>query len=327
VPYTYPDLNTTFLAAVRADGTVLLPSFHRPWAVAVPGTVFTPVDGEFFDRTTGKLNPLWSANAPALPPWFKYTTLRPLPALNPGFPGPEDGGGDVKNLAGAPGTLRRLVGSKPEYWNNDSFWIDLDFPVQTAPDGRRYKALFAPLIVDLDNRVNVNVHGNVQGPRQAHFSNQGWGPWEVNVGHVFSARSGAEWKNLLRGTALPPQPGRYGGTPWTGSLGTPGVPGQAAPAAGVAHFYSQVDFDGRNEATGRPSGPLLLPGLGAADRSCFPSFLSAGGRLPATATAVSPNAAATRRSTTPSCRREITGRLRSPTWKRCCATATPARRR
>ena len=166
VPYTYPDLNATFLAAVRGDGAVLLPSFHRPWTAEAPSSGFTAADGAFFDPTTGQLNPLWSANPPSSPPWYKYTTLRPLPALNLGFPPPEDGGGDVKNLMG-PGTLRVApAGSPAQYWNNDSFWMDLDFPVLTAPDGRRYKPLFAPLIVDLDNRINANVHPHVHGPGQ-----------------------------------------------------------------------------------------------------------------------------------------------------------------
>src|SRR5438105_5470996 len=122
-PYTYPDLNSTFLAAVRADGTVLLPSFYRPWASA-------PENGQFCDPHTGEINPRWAAQKKGIvalsdpATWFKYTALRPLPAFNPGFPAPEDGGGDVKNLIGGPGTLRRMKGQTPAYWNNDSLWID-----------------------------------------------------------------------------------------------------------------------------------------------------------------------------------------------------------
>src|SRR5262249_38393423 len=119
--YSYPDLNNAFLAAVRAsDGAVLLPSFHRPWAAAAAGGA----SGQFFDPVTGRRNPLWEPGATP-PAWFKYTTFRPLPALNPGFPPPEDGGGDVKNLVGGPGTFRRLNGTTPEYWGNDSSWMDL----------------------------------------------------------------------------------------------------------------------------------------------------------------------------------------------------------
>ena len=102
--------------------------------------------------------------------------------MGTGFPLPDPaGGGDVKNLVGSPG-------------NNDSIWMDLGYPVMTTPDGRIFKPLFAPLIMDLDNRVNVNVHGNVRGsgtglslhhaPIPTHRSNQGWGPWEVNLGMV-----------------------------------------------------------------------------------------------------------------------------------------------
>src|SRR5262249_47728064 len=153
-PYTYPDLNNMFLAVVSADGAVLLPSFHRPWLRDDndPNTGFGSLDPK---------NPNWYDNAK---PWLKYMVLRPRPADHDGFPPPEDAGGDVQNLGGGPG-FRLADGARA---NCDSVWLDLDFPVMTAKNGQKYKPLFAPLIVDLDNRVNVNVHGNARGGDGSH---------------------------------------------------------------------------------------------------------------------------------------------------------------
>jgi RNA polymerase sigma factor (sigma-70 family) len=35
-------------------------------------------------------------------------------------------------------------------------WIDLGFPLKVGPDGRQYKPLVAPLLLDKENRINVN---------------------------------------------------------------------------------------------------------------------------------------------------------------------------
>ena len=139
VPYTYPDANNLFLAAVAADGSVITPSFHRNW-------IFGPLEAS---------NSNWST------PQGKYLVLRPRPAeMGDGFPFPPDPmpglrqQGDVKNRVGAPG-------------GNDSIWIDLAYPVQHANDGRKFKPLFAPLILDLDNHVDLHVHGDVLGNHPA----------------------------------------------------------------------------------------------------------------------------------------------------------------
>ena len=84
VPYTYPDLHSHFLAAVRSDGTVLTPSFHREY---------------LFGRLDDPTNVNWT-NAQG-----KYKTLRPRPIDNPGFPYPEDRGGDVRNLPFSNGAM------------------------------------------------------------------------------------------------------------------------------------------------------------------------------------------------------------------------------
>jgi hypothetical protein len=103
----------------------------------------------------------------------KYTSLFPdRIGWHRDFVTPDtDATGDVKNLESGPG-------------GNDSKWMDLGFPVKTAPNGKRYRPLFAPLIVDLSNRVNLWAHGNRAGDTttgRTHVSNMGMGPSEVNL--------------------------------------------------------------------------------------------------------------------------------------------------
>src|SRR5262249_382203 len=120
------------------------------------------------------------------------------------FPPPADPNGDVKNLVGSPG-------------GNDSIWLDLGYPVNRTPAGRRYKPLFAFFIVDLDNRVNVNVTGNIKAGGN-HASNQGLGKWEVSLAQVMTQGGGTEWRNLFLGSTTPSIKGRYGpdGVPASG---------------------------------------------------------------------------------------------------------------
>jgi len=253
-PYTYPDLNNFFLAAVRSDGTVLAPSFHRPW-------LFNP--GKAFNDMT---NPNWTNQQ------GKYFTLRPRPAEHPGFPAPDDAFGDVKNL--------------PWSKTNDSIWIDPGGPVMTAADGTLFKMLVAPCIIDLDNRINVGAAGNIEGGGTVSRSNQGWFPSEVNLSQLWTNSTAKnEWLNLFLGNP----PGTQPTVPPTGYLGKYGkslAPGGVLPAvsnalptgvifpnASPAHVYAQADLDGRNETNGGPTGPVQLPGTGVAPaNSCFPTF-------------------------------------------------------
>lgn len=262
-PYTYPDLNTMFLAAVKADGTLLVPSFHRSWNGF--GSL-DPMNANWYDTTN---------------PNLKYMVLRPRPVdqlktgetwvggasggVNPPrafFPAPADSGGDVKNLIGAPS-------------GNDSFWMDLGYPVQTSGDGRKFKPLFAFLIEDLDNRVNLNVHGNVRAtgdtstPRNIHASNQGWGPWEVNLRYVLTTQSGGayEWPNLFTGNGS--YRGRYGAD------GQPSSSGSNAAGGSLAHFYAQGDVDGCKEQSGYIQSNVVVP-TGLTLPNCFPDFTGKG---------------------------------------------------
>lgn len=254
--YTYPDANSLFLAAVQGkDGRVLTPSYHRPWL----------------------FNPTTSLNDPANPNWSnaegKYRILRPRPAEHsPSFPYPEDGGGDVKNLTDSPGYLDPITG---QYCNNDSIWIDLGFPVMTGSDGRKFKPLFAPLIQDLDNRVNVNAHGYwfchpwLGGLNVTRFqSDKGWGPWEVNPRWVISAPN--EARNLyLGGNGIPGRydvTGNYWGSGWWRLADRYGPGGP---------FYSTTNYDCFGDYK---NDYFQLPGsFGWPATTCFPAITDIAG--------------------------------------------------
>ncbi len=286
VPYTYPDRNNMFLAVVRADGTVALPSFFRPDTTFFPAanantgvTVALnnwinslgkyrilrprPVDQLTRAQLTGAGLPY-----PLVPEQLNGAQIRALTTLIQNlqaqgqlFPYPEDAFGDVKNLVGTPG-------------GNDSLWMDLGAPVMVLPDGRKYKMLFAPLIVDLDNRLNVNVHGNVRGRDRngnpIHASNQGWGPWEVSLRQLITATDGnaaarqAEINNLFLVANTPYRAGRYGADK------QPSSSGNQASSGNTPHGYAPVDLDGVQDNTFLLSQPFTLPAAGG--YSPFPTF-------------------------------------------------------
>jgi hypothetical protein len=235
--YTYPDHNHMFLGAMKADGTLLAQSFYRPW-------IFDPT-GMGLNNTA---NPNWTNAA------GKYLLLRPRPQdMDPTFPYPADAGGDVKNVTGAPG-------------GNDSIWMDFDYPVQATSLGQKYKPLFAFHVQDLDNRVNINAHGNVRGQGNTHVSNQGLGPWDVNLGLVLN-QNPTEWSNLFVGNVGTVY-GRYGPDQLPNQ--PPGPWGKVAQPGNLAHVYAQIDVDSCNElANNVPTGPVTLP---ISLPNAFPAF-------------------------------------------------------
>jgi hypothetical protein len=293
VPYTYPDLNNMFLAAVTADNPanptvprVLLPSFWRG-----DHTGFGPLD---------PANPRWTDPTPA-GAVGKYLTLRPRPAdqlmasepqtaaqvmtllgSNSIFPLPASPTGDVINLPG---------GTVP-----DSIWVDLGYPVvRLAATNRKIKPMFAFLVVDLDNRVNLNVAGNLrESPgNDYHGSNQGFGVWETNPRRLMEqtndpfsatifARLGkaSQYVDLFRGNAA--AGGRYGQSAANPDYPVPPAPpGFPVPNANnttmstpgnAPLYYSQVDLDASTVVNGSSAGRIPVQMAAPGSFSFYPAY-------------------------------------------------------
>ncbi|MEL7497568.1 MAG: hypothetical protein AAFN77_08155 [Planctomycetota bacterium] len=114
----------------------------------------------------------------------------------------------------------------------DAFWMDVGFSVQSNGDGLYYKPLIAYHVVDLDGRANLNAHGNLShSPANRFISTfaataaanvapgQGYGPAEVELDRVFATSVGGLTQETVLDNVLA---ARYAGTTGDGfpGLGT-----------------------------------------------------------------------------------------------------------
>ncbi len=156
--YDAPDPQNMFLAwiPVNAAPNQMLPSFHRPDLV------------NYWANVTPQGPP---AGMTQLPSWATNYALQRQVILRP-LNNPTD----HPYFTGSNPSFNPIVGPWDVDNDNDgqpeSVWVDVGFPVQTAPDGKLYKPLFAFLIVDMDGRLNVNAHGNITQTQWINTTNQ-----------------------------------------------------------------------------------------------------------------------------------------------------------
>lgn len=210
--YDYPDINNMFLAMERADGKMLIPSFHRPGIIAQVAAGVNDLTG-------------YNAGTPSAPvpvgklPWLPYDSNK-TPGVYPNPPAdfhglvlrPRAADRDAKTLgivSPRAGRFRELadvynstgniaqdglpddldgsgfIGDHPTELDvdtdgdgqNDSVWVDLGAPVIQVGDSA-VKPLFAFKVIGMDGKINLNTAGNLYKAPTPENNNKAynWGP-------------------------------------------------------------------------------------------------------------------------------------------------------
>ena len=197
VGYSYPDINSPFLAYVGVEpvtgNKVVIPSFHRPqylrglFSGAIPGYSVAADQWYINDKTLPyvlrphKARELRTYNAGAVAnvtatkrfhdDFFNDATISQDGAAKPdtlqenfwtwdGTGTPPVAARDAS--AAANGTA---FDADPDGDGlAEAVWLDLDYPVDESADGTTtFIPLFAVTIYDLDGLLNLNAHGNLYG--------------------------------------------------------------------------------------------------------------------------------------------------------------------
>lgn len=252
------DYQDMALARNTPDQNIIDPSFHRRalvnyWANYIVNNSIPPAQVEMLAR---------------------QCVLRPLPfqSQHPNFSGSNPslnfGGAFDRNNPAHMAQLFNVLTQGPYDVDNDgdgipdSIWLDLDLPIKTAPDGRRYKPLVAFLIQDQDGRINLNANGSV-AHADASYTQQPFGNFAGGVPRNIP---------LPRGLGFGPADIAFG-TPDNGFLF--GSPGNGIPLAVSQNEFAQI-VNGRYGPDTRPGVPNAddLPLSWIKTRNIPPTYLS-----------------------------------------------------
>ena len=149
--YDAVDLENWFLAMQSADGSVMIPSFHRPAAIRIDSTV-TPAIYDW----GGPQNAAWENAAPGNWNDSASRILRPRAA-------------DGHDASAFPDLVPDATGKITYDVDNDgdgitdSVWVDLGYPARRNAQGQLYKPLFAFMVIGLNGRIPLNTAGNLAG--------------------------------------------------------------------------------------------------------------------------------------------------------------------
>jgi len=150
--YDAVDLENWFLAMQSADGSVMIPSFHRPAAIRIdPNNPTTPI----YDWG-GPQNATWENAAPAHWADSASRILRPRAADG------HDAATFPDLVPGPNGQITYDVDNDGD-GQTDSIWVDLGYPARRNAQGQLYKPLFAFMVIGLNGRIPLNTAGNLAG--------------------------------------------------------------------------------------------------------------------------------------------------------------------
>jgi large repetitive protein len=172
--YDAPDLENWFVAVQSADGSVVIPSFHRPsilrYQKNAAGNVVLDDWTDTFDTTTFPLDtndPSDTAVTRNLRSRARFLRPRKIdhplsgntfPDLRPD-PNPYLADGKTPNPN--VGRITYDVDNDGD-GTPDAVWVDLGFPPLRTATGQLYKPLFAFTVLPLNGRLPLNTAGNLQ---------------------------------------------------------------------------------------------------------------------------------------------------------------------